>query len=394
MKKRQIIIVLGLTGILVVSFLFMQFLIAQREDLPRQAPELGDRWVKTETVQYSQIASTVVAEGRVVSTAEVEVISEASGKIEQGEVPLKKGQSFQKGDTLLTIYKDEAELALKAQKSQFLNRVANLLPDVRIDFPQQYEAFAEFFNSINLDKDFPTMPEMQSEQMKIFLASRNVLNDYYSIKRAEKQLNRHTITAPFDGAFAQVHLQVGAFTGMGGRIASIIRTDELEVEVPVKTSHAKFVNIGDPVELKSEERELNWRGRVLRVSDFVDITTQSRSIFVQVPLSNQAPLYAGEYLTAHFSGMTITEAMEIPRSAVDNFNEVFVVNDGRLKKFEVEIIKVNEQTIIFRGLPEGADVVVQKLINVAENTPVKILGKDTPDTTPQGRAATAQSAQQ
>ncbi len=391
MKKRQIIIVLGLAGILGFSFFVMEFLIAQREELPRQTPEIGDRWVETETVSYNDVASTIIGKGRVVSTAQVDVIAEAAGKIEEGSVPLKKGQSFYKGDTLLTIYKDEAELALKAQKSKFLNGVANLLPDIRIDFPQQYDEFFSFFNAIDLEEDFPELPEIKSEQMKIFLASRNVLNDYYSIKRAEKQLSRHTITAPFNGAFAQVQLQVGAFAGIGGRIGSIIRTDELEVEVPVFTSEAKFIKRGNSVKLVSDERGLEWNGTVARVSDFVDITTQQRSIFVKVPLSRQAPLYAGEYLWATFNGMVIQDAMEIPRTAVDNSNEVFVVNDGRLKKYEVEIIKVNEQTVIFRGLPKGADVVVQKLINVAENSPVKILGKDEPVASQSGSAQTIQN---
>ncbi len=391
MKKRQIIIVLGLLGILTFSYFLMQFLIAQRQELPRRAPEVGDRWVKTEKVKYTTVPTIVIGKGRVVSTAEVEVIAEAAGKVEEGSVPLKKGQSFKKGDTLLTIYKDEAELALKAQKSQFLNRVANLLPDIRIDFPQQFDEFAAFFNAINLDNDFPELPEIQTEQMKIFLASRNVLNDYYSIKRAEKQLSRHTITAPFNGAFAQVQLQVGAFTGIGGRIASIIRTDELEVEVSVFNNEAEFIKIGSPVEVVSDQRDLTWRGTVVRISDFVLATTQQRSVFVKVPVSGQPPLYAGEYMIAAFKGMTITDAMEIPRSAVDNTDEVFIVKDGRLKKQEVEILKVNEKTTIFRGLPEGADVVVQKLINVAENSPVKILGVDDAGETSSSSARTAQN---
>lgn len=391
MKKRQFFIVGSLILLFVIGFALMQFLAAQRQDLPRRVPDLGNRWVKAEAVSYSSITSQVINMGRVVSTEEVEVIAEATGKIETGSVDLKKGERFRRGDTLLVIYKDEVELTLKAQKSRFLTTVANLLPDIKIDFPDKYDTFLAFFNAISIEQDFPTLPDIQSEKMKIFLASRNVLNEYYSIKQGEKQLERHTIMAPFAGTFAEVHLQVGAFTGMGGRIASIIRTDALEVEVPVDQDQAPFVRVSDPVNLHSDKRNLDWHGTVVRVSEFVDLNTQARSIFVRVPLDRQAPLYRNEYLTAEFAGMTIPNAMEIPRNAVFNFDEVFTVEEGRLKKRQVEIIKLNVETVVFRGLPQGVFVVVQPLINVAENTPVKILGVDF---TPEQPHETTESASQ
>ena len=376
MIKRRLLIVFSLIVILVGSYFLMQYLIAQKKDIPTRPPNLGDRWVEADTVKYTTIEPIVHGKGRVVSTAQVEIIAEASGKIEEGSVPLKTGQDFEKGDTLLTIYKDEVELELKAQKSRFLNTIANLLPDVKIDFPDKYDDFVTFFNAIDLEQDFPALPEIQTEKMKIFLASRNVLNDYYSIKRAEKQLDRHTIVAPFKGTFSFVNLQVGAYTNTGGRIGSIIRTDALEVEVPVQNRHAGFIRIGLPVKLTSIDRDLVWQGRVVRVSEIVDIATQSRSMFVKVPLQNQEPLFSGEYLEAEFAGMSITNAMEIPRSAVFNHDQVFIVENGRLQMRQIEILKVNVETIIFRGLPIGVFVVTQPLINVAENTSVKILGID------------------
>ena len=393
MKKRQFIIVGSLAVILVVSFMLMQFLAAQKSDIPRRPPNVGERWVNAQRVAYGSVKSKVVARGRVVSTAEVEIISEASGKIESGSVSLKKGQSFSKGDTLLTIYKDEAELALKASKSQFLNRIANLLPDIKIDFSENYDEFSGFFNAIQLEKDFPPLPEISTEKMKIFLSSRNVLNDYYSIKKGEKQLQRHTILAPFQGAYTNVYMQVGAYTNMGGRIASIISTNALEVEAPVGSAQARFISVGDAAVLTSTGGNIQWKGTVVRVSDFVDIGTQSRSIFIKVPLQNQAQLYAGDYLNVEFSGGNINDAMEIPRNAVDNHNDVFVILDGKLKKEQVEVLKINEETIIFRGLEKDIYVVTQPLINVAENTDVKILGVDKPTSPEKSKSAGPTAAQ-
>ena len=44
------------------------------------------------------------------------------------------------------------------------------------------------------------------------------------------------------------------------------------------------------------------------------------------------------------------------------------LREGRLAKKEINVIKINERTLIFNGLTEGDSVVVQQLINVSEGT--------------------------
>jgi hypothetical protein len=119
-------------------------------------------------------------------------------------------------------------------------------------------------------------------------------------------------------------------------------------------------------------------GNVVRKADFVDMDTQSRSIFVRVTKSLENELLAGEYKLVEFPGQIIPQVMEMPRSAVFNSNEVFIVTDGKLKKEEIDVVKVNETSLIFKGLPEGAYLVVEPLINVQENSPVDIFGEGQP----------------
>lgn len=355
--------------------LSMLFISLKPEPPHRPDPELK-RFVKAKTVDYSDIVSPLRREGRVVSSSDVMLVSEASGKIEPGNVVLRKGTSFRKGQLLLTIYKDEAELALKARKSQFLTTITTLLPDLKIDYPNNYEVFHQFFNDIDMDEGLPELPEIDNEKLKIFLASRGVLSEYYGIKQDEKRLSRHSLYAPFDGTFTQVNFEVGAYVNTGGQIARMIRTDQLEVEVPVENGQSKWIKVGDEVKVYSSDNETVRKGVVVRKSDFVDPTTQSRSIFVHVYNSRGEELLAGEYKEVEFPGQEIMQAMALPRNAVFNSNEVFIVVDGQLKKEEIEVLKWNETELIFTGLEEGMKVVAEPLINVKENTPVGILGED------------------
>ncbi len=368
---RRIVIVVSVIFILGLAYGLMKFLEAQKEAPPVRRSVESRRFVKFEPIRYTNIESEVSETGRLASVAEVDIIAEASGSITSGKVALKKGASFSKGDVLFVVYPDEAILSLKARKSQYQNTLATILPDMKIDFPEMVDGFRAFFNSISVNRPLPPLPEISDDQLKIFLASRNVISEYYSIQRDELQLQRHTIRAPFNGTYKEVYLETGAYTNTGGRVARAIRTDEMELEVPLKRVDASWVRIGDPVQVYSEKRDLSWKGKVIRISPYVDEGTQSQEIFVHIPFNREKPLLAGEYLKAIFPVRPIMGVMEIPRNSVFNSNDVFVIKNGRLAKREIKVIKENERTLIFNGLPEGDSVVVQQLINVSEGTMVQ-----------------------
>jgi membrane fusion protein, multidrug efflux system len=366
-----LVILLG--GSAALSMLF----VSMKPEPPRRPESDMKRYVKADTVSYSNIVSPLWREGRVVTSSDVILVAEAAGRIEPGDVTLRKGTSFKKGQLLATIYKDEVELALKARKSRFLTTITTLLPDIKIDFPDNYEYFQQFFNSIDMDQELPELPDINEEKLKIFLASRNVLSEYYGIQQDEKRLARHSLFAPFNGTFTQVNFEAGAYVNSGGQIARMIRTDQLEVDVPVENGQSKWIKIGDQVEVFSRNRQMVRPGKVIRKSDFVDPNTQSRSIFVWVQYQPNDPVLAGEYKEVKFPGQSIVQSMEIPRNAVFNSNEVFTVIDGKLKKEQIHILKWNENTLIFNGLHEGTIIVTEPLINVKENSSVGIFGQET-----------------
>ena len=367
-----LIVLLG--GSAALSLLF----VSMKPEPPRKPDMEMKRFVKAETVKYNEIISSVAQEGRVVSSSEITLVAEASGKIEKGSIALRKGTSFKKGQLIAVIYKDEVELALKARKSRFLTTIITLLPDIKVDFSEQLDAYEMFFRAIDMDEELPEMPVIRDEKLKIFLASRNVLSEFYGIQQDEKRLKRHLLYAPFNGTFTLVNFEVGGYINVGGQIAKMIRTDQLEVEVPVKNVHSKWIKIGDKVRVYSKNRITEMPGVVVRKSDFINVNTQSRSIFVKVQHAANVEMLAGEYKIVEFPGQKIAAAMEISRSAVFNSNEVFVIIDGRLKKQVIDIVKTNETILIFNGLDEGMKIVVEPLINVQENSPVGILGEEQP----------------
>lgn len=342
-----------------------------KPDPPRIAPPAFTRLVQTQIISYNDLTSNFEVPGRMVSGRVVEVIAEVPGEILPGAAPLKKGQSFRQGDLLYKIYDEEQILTLKSAKSRFMNLLANALADIKFDYPESFDQMLAFFESIEIGQPVPDLPEVDDKALKIFLASRDILNQYYAIRMAEERLKKHYKYAPFNGTFMDVNLETGAIANPGSRIARIIKTDVLELEAPVEVGNVRWIKTGDPVTIYDETRTISWQGKVRRISEFVDPATQSVSVFVEINNQGEMSVLAGMFLIASFNSKIIQQTMEIPRQAVFNQNEVFVVVDSALRKKQINVQKINQNTLFFNGIDEGAEIVVEPLINVREGTLVQ-----------------------
>lgn len=371
---RKVIITASIAiVILIISTVVMGGLSGMKKGQDKKSRVERLVYAKVAKIEYSDIVSEIEHTGRVSSQHVINISSEVSGKISQGNVPLLKGQSFKKGALLFRINAEEMYLNVQAQKSRFLNSLANILPDIKIDYPERYNDWFNFFSSVKLNEDIPDLPEFKSEKEKIFLASKNILNDFYTIKANEARLRKHNIYAPFAGSIFNLNAEPGAIANPGAVLASIIRTDKLEVEVPLSAEQASWILVGDEVNLVSENNQESWTGKVNRKAGFVDPKTQSVAIFIHVNSNNRSKIYQGQYLRVQLNTKAEKNVMEIPRSAVFNGNEVYLVKNGVLKKEKIQVHKFLPESVIFSGLPQGDTLITNTLVHAEEELKVKVI---------------------
>lgn len=356
------------------AFYFFAVLANQKKEPPqRKMPEVKN-YVKAQKFQPGTVETTIEAYGRVVSSQSINLIAEVGGKLIEGNVPLKQGQSFKKGQLLYRIYSEEQQLNLKAQKSRFLNTLASILPDLKIDFSESYGKWQKYFDQVELDENIPQIPEASSSKEKTFLATKSILSDYYAIKSAEENLKKYTIYAPFNGSIKSVSLQIGAVVNTGANVASLIRTDELELEIACEVRDINFIEIGKKVDVIAETPTYQkWEGRVSRIADFVDANTQSIGVFIAVKNKKSGEVREGSFLMASIPGKKVEGAIRVARSIIKNKDEVFIVQDGVLKTKQIKIHKLNENSAVISGLEEGAVLVTDMPSNASENMKVEII---------------------
>ncbi|MEQ8520714.1 MAG: hypothetical protein RIC15_01030, partial [Vicingaceae bacterium] len=222
MKKRQIIILGSLLTIITLIVIALSGGGKPAEKLEQQKKEVT--YVRTEKVLNTNESYVIRSNGRVGSSRNVMLVAEVQGKLMPGQIALKPGTAFKQGQLICRINDTEMGLKLQARKSNYLTLIATAIPDIKIDYPASFRKWEAFFEGIEVTKDLPELPEISSVKEKTYVASRNILGEYYSIKADEEMLDKFNIVAPFDGSLVDVISEFGSVVNPGSQIARIIQT--------------------------------------------------------------------------------------------------------------------------------------------------------------------------
>lgn len=345
--------------------------IAKKEDkniMAVSAPTL--KAAKMKTVEYKNFNTSVEALGQIISTQPIDIVAEVSGKIVKGDVVLRKARNFNKGALLFRVDNGEVILNLKSQRSNFLNALVLMLSDLKLDFPDEFDKWNNYFLGIDISRSIPNLPTINSDREKTFVATKNILGQFYSIKSAEERLSKYEVYAPYSGTITDVYTDAGSVANPGTRIVKVMRTDQLELELPVRKEDIQWIKIGTNVQLFSEDKRQSANGKVVRMSNTLDPNTQSINVYISVNPRGMK-LYEGMYLVAKLAGRSINNAMEIDRKAVFDDNKVYVMTaDSLLEQRIITVHKVNTETILCSGLDKGAKVVNDNLLGLSESVKV------------------------
>ncbi len=361
MKKK--LLYGGMSIIVIVIAVSVSVVLINAKPLPQKDNLKHDvMYVKAEKVELVQIESDMTHRGRVTAYDNVSLAAEVQGKIMQGDVRFKEGENFRKGDILIKIYSEDIEASLKSGKSSLLQTLSQILPDLKVDYSSEYEKWNTFFNNIDTERPLPKLPKVNSNKEKVFLAANNLLTTYYSLQQQEINLSRYTIRAPFNGSFKSVSKEIGAVSSPGAELATIIRSDKLEVTVPVFPSDLKWIKEGDKVYIIDKEGNKKTTA-ISRISGFVDEETQSVNIYLTYYTSGNTGILQGEYVDVLIKRRKI-KGFEIPREALVDEKYVYELTDKKLVKIPINILHRTDDTYIISGIDTNKLIITESLASI------------------------------
>jgi hypothetical protein len=121
--------------------------------------------------------------------------------------------------------------------------------------------------------------------------------------------------------------------------------------------------------VNSDNPDSEWFGTIKRINGKVDQSTQTVQIFIQI---SGTGLKEGMYLQAHIEGKNANDAIEIDRSLLVNESSVYIVNESKLTLVPIEPVYFNQNSVIVRGLQNGAILVTKPVPGAYDSMEVTI----------------------
>ncbi|MEN8138943.1 MAG: efflux RND transporter periplasmic adaptor subunit [Bacteroidota bacterium] len=310
-------------------------------------------------VKNQQLPLIVGASGQLKSKNTFDLYSEVTGVLRSGTKEFRTGTKYKKGELMLKMDDREVKANLYSKRSDFQNLITSILPDIKIEFPDEFAKWESYLLKFEIERSIKPLPELNSAKEKYFISGRQVYTQYYAIKNLEARFAKYNLRAPFNGVVTETSVKPGGLVRSGQKIGVFSNMDVFELEVSVKAGEANHVKIGNKVVIKSHDGIQTWEGVVKRINEAIDLNTQTVSIFIE---SRGKGLKAGMYLDVEMETSPVENASLISRDILHNNTFVYIVEDSILVEFEINPVKFNEKSVLVDNLKDGAKLVQRNVL--------------------------------
>lgn len=313
-----------------------------------------------QVIQNEDVQKYLPMTGRVIPKNTTQLVAEVQGRILQGTKPFKAGTYFTKGQTILRIDSGEFALNLEAQKSRFLNILTSMMPDLKADYPNNYNNWLSYVTKYTTGEKLPELPTTKSDSEKYFLTSRQVYSTFYTIKAQEERLEKFTLRAPFSGSISVAIVDTGGLVSPGQALGTFISDNQYEIESAVSIELASTLKIGQKIPFQSKGLDNVFMATVTRINNIVDTNTQNIPVFLNV---KDAALRSGMYLEGKVISSVFKNAVNIPNSAINRDQTVYVLQEDVIKKQEIAVLNAGTTQSTVHGLKDNVQLVLTQFQN-------------------------------
>jgi len=434
--RKVIVTVTAFVAIVMFGFVTMAGLSAMRT--PPQEVEIAEPAlrVRAQEVVPDNVPVTLVETGVARSLDVVEIATEVSGKCVAVHPRLEEGEIIPKGETLFVIDPRNYEARVNVVKAE-ISQLESTITRIKTEWENDRRrlktlqrsrdlARAEFerIKRLHEEDGFEALSRVDQAEQNYNAAQDTVdqlerslsvypirINETESmldaaranLAQAEADLERTTVTAPFNARVKEVRVEEGQFVGPGNSVLALADDSVLEVSVALDSRDVRrwlpFADTIRPadtawfgeveavtciVRWTEDPENHNWKGVLDRVERFEN-DTRKVTVAVRVdaasavrPLSGALPLVDGMFCKVEIPGKTMENVYKLPQWAVSyegdvEAGEVFVSVNDRLQRRPVSILRRAEDFVyVQEGLRPGDVVITTRLVDPLENSLLEI----------------------
>ncbi|MEE2914176.1 MAG: efflux RND transporter periplasmic adaptor subunit [Pseudomonadota bacterium] len=307
----------------------------------------------------------VDSQGTVSARTRTTLVSEVSGQIIEVSPAFVSGGFFRKGDILVRIDPRNYQTALKRAQAD----VARAQTQVATESALAGYAYEDWKKLRELNAkpgDTPSDLTLRKPQMQEALAG--LASQEAALEKAQEDLARTVIRAPYDGMVREKVADVGQYVNAGTQMAKTFAVDLAEIRLPITQSDLRYLDLPRlrdggtlPVTLTSQigKDTYTWEGKVVRSEGVFDEATRIMYVVAQVDdpyalfAGKTEPLRVGTFVTAQIEGVPGGDLIAVPRHALSRGTTLWVVDEeSRIYPHDVQIVRTDEA---FAYLSGGVD---------------------------------------
>ena len=287
------------------------------------------------------------------------------------------GGLVREGDLLLRLDPAEYELAVAAARAD----LAGVEADLEMErgrgrvAAQQWEQFADTLGDAAQDERSAALANREPQLRQV---EARMLQAQNAIARAELDLSRTELRAPFDAVVLSESVEIGRRVSPGDELMRLAGTATFWIEAVVSPRQAGRLTADASATVTTDAGER--QGRLVRVLPEVDRRGRMARLLIAVDdplgLAEAAPsLPIGAYVSVDLEGGTVEKVVAVPRAAVRENGQVWVRDaEGLLQFREVATAWTGAGDALLDAAafePDDA-VITSYLNNPLPGTPVRL----------------------
>ncbi len=377
------------TLILIISIvLLMVGLIATKPVPEAVLVEVKPLQVSVTQVVVRDVQPVVTLSGYLQPAQKVGLAAEVAGQVL--ERVLDAGDVVQAGDVLLRLDGRDAADALAEAKARRVQELAAIERDERLltlarhnrklqqqeVTRQQRLGTASLASGSALDGAQQILFQLQGEEERlVYLTltaqSRRELAQA-AVNRAQRQLDRSDIRAPFAGVLNRVDVDQGDRVKLNQVVAELVNLAQLDLYLEVDSRTAAVLSQGQAVNIRCAGMSLD--GNIVALQRTPAANTFTHQMRIRLDNALQA-LMPGQLARAELPLLAQPSALIVPVEALvhdDGKTYVFIVEDNKTQRRLVQLgIRQGLEQVVLSGVGEGEQIIARDVAALTDDMAVQ-----------------------
>ncbi|MDN3639140.1 HlyD family efflux transporter periplasmic adaptor subunit [Simiduia curdlanivorans] len=371
--------------IVITSVLALVIMISLKQPPEEKEADQVAPLVKVEPIRFEPMQLDVNSHGLVTPKFKTQLVAQISGEISFIAPEFVRGGFVKQGQILARINDSDYQAYVIEARAALLSAKAGLQQE------QALGAVAKDEWSRIKDRK-PTAlslrePQLAQEQARVHAAEA-------ALARAESNLERTIIRAPFHALIESRQVSLGSYVNPGNAVGEALSVSEAEVRLPVADNQLKFLineGVGAKVILRGElqGQQTSWEAKIIRTEGVID--NQSRMAYLVAELVNpyglqvpkpgdqtlsqatEHPLRFGSYVRAEVEGISLPQAALVPRHLiVDGKVPTLTAEHTLLFKPVTSLREQGTMVVVVDGVSDQDQLIVSALQYPVEGMPLRL----------------------